>query len=126
MRGRYIECDPIIYPRKLFVITGPEKFVDEHFSNRDGSKIDVDYDDANAWVHKVVCKDNDNYGIAIWYDSGVTPGSLCHEVMHAVNAYIHDLGTRVPDYDADNYEEFTCYLGGWMYDCVWKFKTGKK
>ena len=126
MKGRYEMYNPVIYPRKFFVIRGDKAFVDKHFTNRDGTEIDVDYNDAGAWAHRVKCKDDGLLGVAIWIDSMVTPADLCHEVMHAVNAYVHDLGTRIPSYEEDSYEEFTCYLGGWMFGCVWQFKYGKR
>ena len=120
-----MEFNPVVYPRKLFVAKGSKSFVDEHFSNRDGSEIKVDYSDAGAWAHKVICKDNNNLGVLIWIECGVSPGDLCHEVIHAVNAYVHDLGTTIPNYEDKDFEEYAAYIGGWMYDCVWKFKTGK-
>jgi hypothetical protein len=120
------QFDPIIYPRKLWIVKGcGRKFINDGFAERLGEEIVFDDNDGNEPVCTVfpgiMLKETRRYGYLVWIQSNLSVGDIAHEAVHVAVELFRDMGAYL---DPDNQEPFT-YLVGWIADCINQVKTGK-
>lgn len=102
--------DPQIYPRKLYVLESEEDL--KLFSNREGLELEVEQDTV-ASVWRVVEKDSEELGVAVWFQR-VGLDSIAHESDHIANCIFDDLGIDL----GYTHDEHHAYMIGWVAKCI--------
>lgn len=121
------EFDPVLYPRKIWVVKGTgmdmqQKIKDAYRTPNDDSLSMEGVDKVKAGVWNVMeTADRAGYGVLIWLRTKVDPGVVAHESVHAANNICIDCGIH---FDALNDEHYA-YLVGFIADCIWQTWTGK-
>lgn len=111
------EFDPLIYPRKLWVTIGTDKFPDVFDEVCDWDES------AYAITSNVHDKVNDRGGILIRFQnkSAMTADVITHEATHAAMEIFDYIGAQI---DLKNQEVFS-YLCGWIAKCIAQVKNHK-
>lgn len=119
------EYDPVIYPRKVWIIKGKGcgGDINEYFCDANYKPLIIDgFNGVYACVWGIVrYKPTDKLGVLIWLISDVGVESCAHEAVHAVNKIFTECDI---DYAQEHDEHFAYFVGkiaDWMYQ-VW---TGK-
>lgn len=111
------EFDPLIYPRKLWVVVGTDTFSDrfEGVSEWD--------DTADAIVDCVYDKQRDLGGVLVRFKSkkSMTISTISHESLHIAMNIFDYIGAKA---DPMNQEPLA-YLVGWIADNINQVKIGK-
>lgn len=119
------QFDPVIYPRKLFVLKGGDsELIKRHFTDTDKSELVINEeigDEFDGIVYKVKSKDNGYLGSLVWISTSVNIGVIAHEASHVAMDILSDIGYKLDD---ENQEPLS-YMIGWVADCIWQVKTGK-
>jgi hypothetical protein len=118
--------DPVIYPRKLWIVKGCEKkFINDRFVERLGEEIALYDDERNEADCTVICdvilKETEECGYLVYIQSDLSIGQIAHEAVHVAVGLFKDIGAYL---DPDNQEPFA-YLVGWIADCINQVETGK-
>lgn len=119
------EFDPVIYPYRLWVIIdkNPNVMV-EHFKEYVGKEIvfeDGDVDRLEAFTMPVQSKENQRYGVVIFFRSkrDMTYEIVAHESSHAAKYLFEHINA-----DISEHEPFE-YVVGWIAGCIEKVKKNK-
>lgn len=122
-KNKIYSYDPIIYPRKLWIIPSFDKELLTKFLDRDGKQINIDIDGCSGASIQVLHKKTNKLGELIIFNSpkDATPNVIVHESAHATLNICLDLNMIV---EKDCQEHFT-YLIGWIVDCCYKSLKGK-
>lgn len=126
MKKGYYEYDPVIYPRKLWVMpqaTGAE--IQSCFTEHDGDEIKWDDKDCFATTFTEVCSKADGkYGELVVFKgkTNMTMGNICHEASHVFDAFMNVL-PLAREYRGHN--EHLSYLLQWIGDCINRARLGK-
>lgn len=121
------EFDPVLYPRKVFIVKGtgiemPQKIRNAFRTPDDDSLSMEGVDKVKAGVWNVMeTSDRGAFGVLIWLREKVDPSVAAHESVHAANLICRDLDIH---FDALNDEHYA-YLVGFIADCIWQTWTGK-
>ncbi len=108
-RKGFYEYDPVIYPRRVFVVIGAKEMALRGFDGLDGALLNND-DSYNAVVfEKVSRKDTGDYGCLAYFVSkkAMTIDVLSHEASHIVDAIEDQTGV-------EHGGEASAYLMGWV------------
>lgn len=119
------EFDPVIYPRKLWVVKGgTTKDIKNSFYERDHNELDLEnFEKYGAITAEVESKDNAKFGELIWFPNvaHLTVSNIAHEATHAALNIGMDIGMRIDRYN----DEPLAYLVGWIAACMDKVRTNK-
>ena len=121
------EFDPVLYPRKIWVVKGTgmdmqQKIKDAYRTPDDDSLSMDEVNKVKAVVWNVMeTAERHEYGVLIWLRTKVDPGVAAHESIHAANYICRDCDIH---FDALNDEHYA-YLVGFIADCIWQTWTGK-
>lgn len=119
------QFDPVIYPRKLWVLKGADSgLIKKHFTDTYKSELVINEEIGNGYdgmVFQVKSKDNGYLGSLVWIANSVNIGVIAHEASHVAMDMLSDIGYKL---DACNQEPIS-YMIGWIADCIWQVKTGK-
>lgn len=115
------EFDPVLYPRRLWVVVNcPASVLNEWFEDK--------YEDLPNTTDACVVsarriKPEIKGGVLIRFESkaAMTTSNIAHEAVHAAVEMFDYVGGRI---SYDNQEPFA-YLVGWVADCIDKVKKGK-
>lgn len=123
-KEKYYVFDPIIYPRKIFVIIdGGEIKVDDFFENFDGTKLEWKYQEefGNTTIPEVQRKDTKEYGELIVFSgiTSMTPSEIAHESFHCIETIFDQIGI---DYEKERANEPWAYMMGWIVGEITKLK----
>lgn len=117
----YMEYDPVIYPRRLFVAVGdiPEILKDE-FRFPDGTDFKIE-NEFLASSSSVVRKRDGTQGVLVWFrfppeKAEDTVDTVAHESAHAANMIFGSLGI---EFSTENDEHYA-YFVGWIARCVYE------
>lgn len=120
------EFDPVIYPRKLWVVKGSsQRFIQDNFTERLGEEVVFENDEGNESVCTVLSnvrlKETGKYGYLVYIRGNLSVGDIAHEATHVAARLFQEIGSYL---DPENQEPFS-YLVGWVTDCINQVKTGK-
>lgn len=118
------QFNPVIYPRKLWVVKGGNSdLIKRHFTDAYDSEIKIDEigDGFDGMAMKVRSKAEGTYGSLVWIISNANIGIISHEASHAAMDILSDIGFKLDDKN----QEPLAYMIGWITDCIWQVKTGK-
>lgn len=123
------EYDPMIYPRKLFVMKECEiKDIKERFSTRDDEEIEIEIEKGSESALRtfpmVKIKDTGAYGelvVVFVKPKYVSCGMISHEAFHVTMDILSELGVM---FHADNQEPIA-YMVGWVAQCIHDVITGE-
>lgn len=123
----YYEYDPVVYPRKLWVmIGGAPDDINRVFSNMDGTEIEIEgAKDACATTYpELWSKENGKFGELVSFRSkkDMTMGFICHEAWHVLDAFISCLPLERVD---GGHNEHLSYLLQWICDRINMARLGK-
>lgn len=125
MNNKIHQFDPVIYPRKLFVLKGGDsELIKRHFTDNNKSELVINeeiVDGFDGVVYKVESKDNGCLGSLVWISNSANIGAIAHEASHVAMDILSEIGYKL---DAENQEPLS-YMIGWVADCIWQVKTGK-
>lgn len=125
MSNKIHQFNPVIYPRKLWVLKGGNsELIKRHFSDTDKSELVIPKeigDGFDGMVLQVESKDNGCLGSLVWIANCVTVSEVAHEASHVAMDILSEMGYKL---DAENQEPLS-YMIGWVADCIWQVKTGK-
>ena len=118
------EFDPIIYPRKLWVVvTESEEFIHDNF--------DIEYDiegfsnKFDAIVFPAQIKEGNYLGVIVAFrsKSEMSVKNIAHESVHISSVIFNDCNMTM-GFDGGKDEHFA-YLTGWAADCINSIKNGR-
>lgn len=126
MKKGYYEYDPVIYPRKLWVMPqATEAEIRMCFTEHDGEEIEWDDKGCFATTFPEVCsKAGGTYGVLVAFKgkTSMTMGNICHEASHVLDDFIDVLPlSREPR----GHNEHLSYLLRWIGDCMNRARLGK-
>ena len=126
MKKGYYEYDPVIYPRKLWVMPqATEAEIRMCFTEHDGEEIEWDEKECFATTFPEVCaKADGKYGVLVVFKgkASMTMGNICHEASHVLDCFIDVLPlAREPR----GHNEHLSYLLQWIGDCMNRARLGK-
>lgn len=126
MKKGYYEYDPVIYPRKLWVMPqATEAEIRMCFTEHDGEEIEWDDKECFATTFPEVCaKADGKYGVLVAFKgkASMTMGNICHEASHVLDDFIDVLPlAREPR----GHNEHLSYLLQWIGDCMNRARLGK-
>lgn len=125
MSNKIHQFDPVIYPRKLFVLKGGDSgLIKRHFTDTNKYELVIEEEIGNGFdgmVFQVKSKDNGCLGSLVWIANSVNIEVIAHESSHAAMDILSEIGYKL---DAENQEPLS-YMIGWVADCIWQVKTGK-
>lgn len=113
------EFDPIIYPRKLWVVVNPcMKELRDVFED-----ISELAENTEAQVENVYNKIEKRGGVIIVFGNRkyMTQGTITHEAIHVAFSIMEYIDYKL---DYNNQEPLT-YLAGWVANCIDKVKKNK-
>lgn len=88
----YYEYDPVIYPRKLWVMPqATEAEIRMCFTEHDGEEIKWDDKECYATTFPEVCaKADGKYGVLVVFKgkANMTMGNICHEASHVLDDFM--------------------------------------
>lgn len=116
--------DPVIYPRKVYVVKGKnlESQIKDSFLTPDGDSLNtIGSDTCRAGVCDVQLKEDKKLGVLVWLREKIDISVIAHESVHAANLIFYSCGV---EYDTRHDEHFS-HLVGWIADCVNQTQTGK-
>lgn len=120
---KIFEYDPVIWPRKLFVVIGEDiGYIQDHFIKTDGTAYPISKDiknDSDVVTFPEVEKRDDGYfGELVWCHSPekVTDPFICHEAIHAANGMLGACGVEIT---TDNDEALT-YTAQFCFESIKK------
>lgn len=117
------EFDPIIYPRKLWImITDNPKDIEEYFEDEKGRKLDYEsFKNRRASTMSAIRKDTDDFGVLIVFhkEEYLTISTIAHESFHVADWFCDILGL---DCEREKSNEHIAYLIGWVAQCCEKVK----
>ena len=123
--AKIYEFDPVVYPRKLWVVVkGSAKDIANTFAEPNcGGDCDVDNDDianSDALAFSAQNKDEKTNGVVVWLHSPSRTRIevIAHEALHAAAMILNECGVK-PDFDND---EPLAYLVGFCAESIWKAK----
>ena len=122
----YYEYDPVIYPRKLWVMPqATEAEIRMCFTEHDGKEIEWDDKECFATTFPEVCsKAGELYGELVVFKgkASMTMGNISHEASHVLDAFMDVLPlAREPR----GHNEHLSYLLQWIGDCINRARLGK-
>ena len=126
MKKGYYEYDPVIYPRKLWVMPqATETDINKCFTGMNGEKLSVDDDDYfGLTFSNVMSKAGNKYGVLVVFKgkASMTMGNICHESSHVLDAFMDVLPlAREPR----GHNEHLSYLLQWIGDCINRARLGQ-
>ena len=126
MKKGYYEYDPVIYPRKLWVMPqATEAEIRMCFTEHDGEEIEWDEKECFATTFPEVCaKADGKYGVLVVFKgkASMTMGNICHEASHVLDTFMDVLPlAREPR----GHNEHLSYLLQWIGDCINRARLGK-
>lgn len=118
--GGFYEYDPIIYPRKLFVVIGCKETALKGFDDIDDKSFEAPVEYSAVTFDKATRKDNGKYGILVYFRSkkDMTVEVITHEASHVCDAIEEVTGI-------DHGGEASAYLLGWIAACINNARLGK-
>ena len=126
MKKGYYEYDPVIYPRKLWVMPqATEAEIRMCFTEHDGEEIEWNDKECLATTFPEVCaKADGKYCVLVVFQgkASMTMGNICHEASHILDDFIDVLPlAREPR----GHNEHLSYLLQWIGDCINRARLGK-
>lgn len=118
------QFNPVIYPRKLWIIKGGNSdLIKRHFTDAYDSEIKINEigEGFDGMVMKVRSKAEGTYGSLVWIANSASVSVISHEASHAAMDILSDIGFKLDDEN----QEPLAYMIGWITDCIWQVKTGK-
>lgn len=118
------EFDPVIYPRKLWVIfTNDAKILTNNFDTK--YKLDGFMDKSEAFVFPCSHKESGKLGVCVVFmkHEYATIKNIAHESVHIASQIFSDCNMNMGFEDGQ--DEHFAYLVGWAADCIYKVKRGK-
>ena len=126
MKKGYYEYDPVIYPRKLWVMPqATEAEIRMCFTEHDGEEIEWDDKECFATTFPEVCaKADGKYGVLVVFKgrASMTMGNICHEASHVLDDYMDVLPLAR---ESGGHNEHLSYLLQWIGDCINRARLGK-
>lgn len=117
----FYEYDPVIYPRRLYVVIGYDtKFLKNVFAYDGGRELeDIDDNSNGVTYFEVMRKDNKKIGELVVFPSKkeMTMNVISHESSHVCDGIEEALGIS-------HGGEHSAYLMGWIASCVNKSRLG--
>jgi hypothetical protein len=118
------QFDPVIYPRKLWIVVtrNIQCVKDRFFDNK--LKSEIVYEDISKF-HATTCSVMEKrtllYGVIITFSGKdkMNMGNIAHEATHAARIIWDELGETSIGMEAD------AYLVGWIAECCEKVKLNK-
>jgi len=121
MRPKLHKFDPVIYPRKLWVVFSYEDVV-KNFTYRDDETINIPEDGRGnhnkACVLPVIQKKTGHIGVVVIIWHNIAADDIAHESVHVASSIFDDLGMSM-GFDGSRHEHFA-YLVGWAAGCIEK------
>lgn len=118
------EFDPVIYPRKLWVvISNSEDFLNEKFNHE--CNLDGFSEKSKAIVFPCSLVETGDLGVIVVFTkkSFMDIKNISHESVHIASVIFSDCGMMM-GFDEGRDEHFA-YLVGWAAECIDKVKRGK-
>lgn len=115
-KAKIYEFDPVLYPRKLFVIDTLDEETLSEFCELDGRYL-VPLKECYAMTSTIVKRrSTGKYGVVVAFNSKETidNSTLAHEAVHAANNIFADLGVG---YTLEE-DESLAYFVGWIVKCL--------
>lgn len=119
-KAKIYEFDPVIYPRKLWVVTDPKALEEFYYCDDKAALAPNDYDVATTY-YDVARKDSKNVGVVIFIRKGIDVNTVAHESGHAAFAIFRMINANIEFKNTEPY----CYLLGWIAGCIDKVRTNK-
>jgi hypothetical protein len=119
------EFDPVIYPRKLWVVvTDNPKILRDNFNFEED--CENHFDTAAAFVFPVSQKETRLIGVCICFvkKSNMILKNIVHESIHTTSLMFHALNMSM-GFDGGKDEHYA-YLAGWIAECCEKVKLNKE
>lgn len=117
IKSKIHEFDPVIYPRKLYVIDGYDEDLLSEFSHG-ADNGDLKYPDNCHGVTFPYVRHRESLllGVLVCFgpDKKNITGMIAHEAVHAANGILNSLGVTYTTED----DETLAYLVGWAADCI--------
>lgn len=120
------EFDPLIYPRKLWVVINKDRHevVKQFFNDIDNIKIELPNNSHSLGAITFTCYklDSKDLGVLIIFDnkSVCDIKTIAHESAHAADFIMQRIGEDEPGM------ECYAYLVGWIADCCERVKLNKE
>ena len=119
------EFDPVIYPRKLWVVaTSKMTAITDRFLDKEskGEMVYINGDHFSAITQKVSEKGSGRHGVIIVFvtKKEMTTKLIAHESTHAARYIWNELG------EDETGTEANAYLVGWIAECCEKVKLNKE
>lgn len=114
------EFDPVIYPRKLWVVTDAKALEEFFYADDKAALTPIDDNEATTY-YDVVRKNNKNVGVVIFIRKGINVNTIAHESGHAAFAMFRMINANIEFKNTEPY----CYLLGWIAECIDKVRTNK-
>lgn len=117
-RNGFYEYNPIIYPRRVFVVIGSRETALNGFDGMDEEMFPDNPDYKAVTFDKVSRKDTGSYGCLVFFVSkkDMTIEVIAHEASHVVDAIEEAIGM-------DHGGEASAYLFGWVADSINKARN---
>lgn len=127
--ARIHKFDPVIYPRKLWVVlTDDSSVLKENFENIDGESPDgyEGFEDNRAITFRCSRKETSDYGVCVCFRRREFLNeikTIAHESLHVATAIMKDCNISM-GYNIGQ-DESCAYLVGWAADCINRVRTNK-
>lgn len=125
MKTELHEFDPVIYPRKVWVIvTGSETILRDNFKY-DG-ELRRAFDSSDAFVFGCQNKESLMNGVCVCFlkKSSMSVKNIAHESVHIASQIFSDCNMTMGFEDGK--DEHYAYLVGWIAECCEKVKLNKE
>lgn len=118
------EFDPVIYPRKLWVIfTNDAKILKDNFDSQ--CEYEESINTSEAFVFPCSHKESGKLGACVVFmkHEYATIKNIAHESVHIASQIFSDCNMTMGF--SEGKDEHFAYLTGWAADCINQVKTGK-
>lgn len=109
----FYEYDPIIYPRRLFVVLGRKETALKAFDGLGDKPFDFPAEYNAVTFDNAIRKDTRHYGVLVYFrtKAEITAEVVAHEASHVVDAIEEATGL-------EHGGETSAYLIGWIVKCL--------
>lgn len=123
---QFHQFDPIIYPRKLWVvITNNCDSIKQQFDYECENELDDIIKTSDAFVFACTCKESREIGVCVVFTNrkNMDAKTITHESVHIASNIFLDCNMTM-GFDGGKDEHFA-YLAGWAAECINQVKTNK-
>ena len=126
MKRRVHEFDPVLYPRKIWVVSGKDiaDAIQDSFRTPNDDTLNLTgWRGANAGTWAVKMVEDGKLGVMVWLISEkVSIETIAHEAVHVADCIFRDCGI---EYDTTNDEHFAFFVGH-IADWIWQVANTKE